>query len=95
MGTPSALPLRREKAPAKQGLPDMLNAPRVLAEEQRFKVLDGAHHSQFTARNAGFPNAVYTLVGIDYHKQEVTMPTPNRVGFNIRYLYDSVTLCLT
>ncbi len=80
-------PLGREKAPAVEGLPHMLNAPRVLTDEQRFEVFDGAHHSQFTARNAGFPDAINTLVGIDHYKQEVSLPTPYGIGFNICNLH--------
>ena len=47
------------------------------------KVLNRADHRQLAAGDAGFANAIDPFIGIDHHEQEVAVPTPDRVGFDI------------
>ena len=85
--------MRREEAAAEQELPDMLDPPRILPDEQRFEMFNRPHHRQFPPGDARLADARNPLVGIDHHKQKVTPATPHRVAFDIGDFHENCSSC--
>ncbi len=65
----------------------MLNAHRVLADQQRFEVLNRPHDRQFAPGNASLTHTVNAFIGVYDDKQKVAKATPHRVAFNIGNLH--------
>ena len=61
---------------AVQELPGVLDAVRILADEQgRYMVLEVAHHGQFTPVECGVAQARISLVGSDLEGYEIAIRT--------------------
>ena len=67
----------KEAAP-QHHLPQVLDSTRVLADQQRFEVLDGAHDRQLATRQPGLAHAVDALVGIYDDEQVVPLAVVHR-----------------
>ena len=93
----SAMSMRRDGAAdhavggketaAKQHLPDVLDRAGVLADQQRLEVLDGAHHRQLAAAEAGLANTVDAFVRVDGHEQVVARAVEDREALDIGDLH--------
>lgn len=69
----------------------MLDAPRVLANEQGLEVVYSAHHGQLAPSEARFPHAMDALVGVHHHKQIVAVTRPYRITGYICDLHSRIT----
>ena len=63
--------LGREEAAPEEHLPDVFGSHRVLADEQRLEMLDGADHRKLATGQPRLADARDALVGVDDDKKEV------------------------
>ncbi len=75
--------LGREKAAAHEQLPNMFDARRVLADQERLEMFDGTDHRHLASGNPRLTDAVNPLIGVDDHKQEIAASAPHRKGLDI------------
>ena len=81
--------LRREEAAPEEHLPDVLDAERVLPDQQRLEMLDRADHGQLASGDPRLAHAIDALVGVHDHEQEIPMAAPNRISLDVGDLHDT------
>ncbi len=73
-----------EEAAPEELLPDVFDAKGVLADQERLEMLDRTDDGKLPPGEPRLPHTVIALIGVHHDKQEITMPTPDRVGLDIR-----------
>ena len=73
----------------------MLGAERVLAQEERLKMLDRSRHRQLAAGEPRLADTVDAFVGVHDHEQEVALSTSHRVCLDAGYLHAYLRVLLT
>ena len=68
----------REEAAAEHLLPEPLDLERVLADQERLEVLDGAGDGQLAAAEAALADAPDALVGVHDDEGVVALARPGR-----------------
>ena len=61
----------------------MLDAERILADQQRFEVLDGAGDGQLAPGQTGFADAGDAFVGVDDDEEKITKSAPDGIAGDI------------
>src|SRR5207247_4950551 len=79
----------REEAAAEEYLPEVLDAGRVLPDQQRPRVLHEADHRLLARRQVGFAHPPEARVGVDGHEQPVALLVEHRIRLDVGNLHNS------